>query len=98
MVAARPRGRRRGARRRVLPWLALAFPGQLGLGDVRLGGLLGGYLAFLGWPDLVSGTLLGWVLAAVAMGFRRPSSTRRRLLPLAPFLFAGTLVAVLVSR
>ncbi len=78
--------------------LALAAPGQLGLGDVRLGGLLAAYLGYLGWSAVATGVLAGWLLAAVVMAVRRPGSTGHRVLPFAPFLVAGTLVAVLVGR
>jgi leader peptidase (prepilin peptidase)/N-methyltransferase len=78
--------------------LALAAPGQLALGDIRLGGLLAGALSFLGWSALATGTLAGWLLVAAAMAFRRPNSAGHRVLPFAPFLVAGALLAVLIGR
>jgi len=78
--------------------LALAFPGSVGLGDVRLGGLLGGYLGFLGWMIVTSGVLFGWLLGAcfVLICYRVP---RRQIrLPLGPFLLAGAFVAIVASR
>lgn len=77
--------------------LTLAAPGQLGLGDVRLGGLLAGGLGVLDWSAVATGLLAGWLLAAAAMVLCRPGSTGHRVLPFAPFLVAGTLVAVLVG-
>lgn len=58
--------------------LALGALSQLGPGHVRVGGLLGGYLGFLGRLALAAGTLAGWLLVALAMAFRRPDSAGRR--------------------
>ncbi|WP_298384500.1 hypothetical protein [Ferrimicrobium sp.] len=70
--------------------LALGFPGQLGLGGVRFGGLLG--LGWLGWPDMMIGTIVAWLLAALVVAVHRPS--RPRMLPLAPALIAGFILAL----
>ncbi|HYY12494.1 MAG TPA: prepilin peptidase [Kineosporiaceae bacterium] len=40
--------------------------GKLGYGDVRLAGLLGGYLAWVGWGTLVAGVYAGTLVAGVA--------------------------------
>ena len=78
--------------------LGLGFAGQLGIGDIELGGLLGLCLGYLGWPAVAAGTLLAWCLAALAVPLRRavgrPSVTGE--LPAGPSLVAGALVAVLV--
>lgn len=76
--------------------LAVAFPGQLGLGDVKLAGILGLYLAWLGSSELVLGVLVAWSSAAIAVVIRRPWHAAGPL-PLAPFLVLGTLVAILTS-
>jgi leader peptidase (prepilin peptidase)/N-methyltransferase len=76
--------------------LAVAFPGQLGLGDVKLAGLLGLYLAWLGLSVLVLGVLAAWCTAALAVAIRRALG-RRGSLPLAPFLILGTLIATLTA-
>lgn len=48
--------------------LALINPSGLGLGDVKLSGLLGAFLAWLGWPAVLAGTLAAFVInAAVAL-------------------------------
>jgi leader peptidase (prepilin peptidase) / N-methyltransferase len=76
--------------------LAVAFPGQLGLGDVKLAGLLGLYLAWFGLSELATGVLLAWSMAAFAVAIGRLGH-RRRSLPLAPFLVLGTLIAILTA-
>lgn len=74
-------------------------PGELGGGDLRLGGLLGLALGWIGWIDVLAGTLLGWLAAAIAVIALR--AVRRieagRDVPLGPFLMIGTFVTVLAT-
>ena len=79
--------------------LALGFPGQLGMADVRLGGLLGLFMGWLGWPELVTSVLAGWLLAALAVAWGRArrrsgGGERSRPIPLGPYLCLGALVAI----
>jgi leader peptidase (prepilin peptidase) / N-methyltransferase len=78
---------------------ALIYPAGIGWGDVKLSGLLGLYLGWLGVGALVAGLFAGYLLAAVTglalLAARRASRTS--LLPFGPFLLAGTLIAVLLS-
>jgi leader peptidase (prepilin peptidase)/N-methyltransferase len=79
----------------VLLALALLAPGQLGMGDVKLGALLGLYLGWLGWPALVLGVLAGFAVQAVAalvlLAARRVGL--RSALPFGPALLLGTALA-----
>lgn len=81
--------------------LALAAPsGGLGLGDVKLLGVLGLYLGWLGWGVLVLGVAFGFVLGAlVAVGMlaSRRAGLRDHL-AFGPWLIAGALVAVVAAR
>ncbi|NIJ10499.1 leader peptidase (prepilin peptidase)/N-methyltransferase [Saccharomonospora amisosensis] len=75
------------------------FPGQLGGGDVKLGGLLGFALCSAGWSTLLTGTLFGWGLAAVAQLILRAAGRlpRDTSLRVGPFLIAGAFVALLTG-
>ncbi|GLZ35832.1 hypothetical protein Lesp02_80190 [Lentzea sp. NBRC 105346] len=79
--------------------LGAVRPGDLGGGDVKLAGVLGVGLAWLGWQSLALGAALGFVLSAVVslvlLAARR--ITLRSQLPFGPFMLAGALVAVLLS-
>jgi leader peptidase (prepilin peptidase) / N-methyltransferase len=79
--------------------LGLARPGQLGGGDIKLAGLAGLVLGWLGWYTLLLGAALGFVLAAVAslalLAARRV--TLRSAISFGPYLLAGALVAILLT-
>jgi leader peptidase (prepilin peptidase)/N-methyltransferase len=77
----------------------LIYPAGLGWGDVKLAGLLGLYLGWLGPGALAAGLFLGYLFAAVAglglIATRRAS--RKSHLAFGPFLLAGALAAVLIT-
>jgi len=79
--------------------LAVLWPGQMGAGDVKLAGLTGLALGWLGWPVLIAGAALAFVLSAlVSLGLlaaRRISL--RDSICFGPFMLGGALVAILVS-
>jgi leader peptidase (prepilin peptidase)/N-methyltransferase len=62
--------------------------------------VIGLYFGWLGWSAVATGTLLAFAAAAVAVLALRPATFRRGRLvvPMAPFISAGALVAVLVAR
>lgn len=72
-----------------------ALVGGVGLGDVKLAGLLGLVLGFRSWTTVYAGMLAAFVLAAIFVLFRVIQGQGRERLPLGPFLVAGTMVAVL---
>lgn len=81
--------------------LALLAPGGgLGLGDVKLLGLLGLFLGWLGWGVLAVGVALGFALGAVAAAGMLASRRAglRDHLAFGPWLIAGALVAVVAGR
>ncbi|MFI0445158.1 prepilin peptidase [Actinomadura sp. 6N118] len=76
----------------------LLIPNAIGLGDVKLAGVLGLYLGWLGLDAWLLGVVatfvFGGLFAAGLLVARRAG--RKSELPYGPFLLLGTLVAVLV--
>ena len=79
--------------------LALAVPGGMGLGDVKLAGVLGFVLAYLGWGPLAVGSfgafLLGGTFAIVLLAVRRAG--RRSGIPFGPWMLAGAWLGIAVG-
>lgn len=69
----------------------------MGFGDVKLAGVLGLYLGWLGWPELFVGVFAAHLLGgAVAVGLLLAKRVgRRSRVPFGPFLVAGALLSVL---
>ena len=78
--------------------LLMLRPGQLGAGDLKLSGLLGLALGWLGWPAVLRGTFLAFLLFSLC-GLALLATRRVRLrteLPFGPFMLAGALLALLL--
>lgn len=77
--------------------LAFLKPGAMGLGDVKLSGVLGLVLGWLGWGVVVLGGFLGFLLGGLLgialLATRRAG--RKSKIPFGPFMLAGALIAVL---
>jgi leader peptidase (prepilin peptidase)/N-methyltransferase len=75
---------------------ALSYPGGMGFGDVKLAGVLGLYLAWLGWGEFAVGAfaafLFGGLFAVVLLVTRRVHRTVG--IPFGPWMLAGTWVGV----
>ncbi len=79
--------------------LALIYPAGIGWGDVKLSGLLGLYLGWVGPDALVLGLAAGFVLAAV-VGLAlivAGKATRRSQIAFGPFMVAGALGTIIVA-
>ncbi|MFL6115463.1 MAG: prepilin peptidase [Catenulispora sp.] len=71
----------------------------MGLGDAKLAGVLGLYLGWLGWADLVLGILAG-TTAATVFGLymlRTGRMDRKSALTYGPFLMLGAVIALLAG-
>ena len=74
--------------------LHLVVPAGLGLGDVKLSGLLGGFLGWLGWPHALAGTLAAFVLNALCAGMLLVTGRVQRSgdVPFGPWMVLGAAV------
>jgi len=74
-------------------------PGSLGWADVKLVGVLGLFLGFLGWTTVWLGIMIAFGLAALYAVLRAlvRRGQRGQVLPLGPALLLGSLTAVIVS-
>jgi leader peptidase (prepilin peptidase)/N-methyltransferase len=79
--------------------LALVKPGAMGLGDVKLAGVLGLALAWLGWPQLVVGAfaafLTGGVFALILLAAGRAS--RASGIPFGPWMLLGAWIGCIAG-
>ena len=76
--------------------LALAYPAGMGLGDVKLAGVLGLYLGWLGWGEIAVGGfaafLLGGFFALVLVVARK--ANRKSGIPFGPWMLAGSWLGI----
>lgn len=76
--------------------MALVYPGGMGFGDVKLAGVLGLFLGFLGWRELAVGAfaafVLGGMFALVLVLLRR--ATRKSGIPFGPWMLVGAWVGI----
>ena len=77
--------------------LAFIYPAGMGFGDVKLAGVIGLYLGWLGWGSVLVGAFLGFLLGAV-VGVALivfGSAGRKSAIPFGPFMLAGAFIAVM---
>ncbi len=76
--------------------VALAYPAAMGLGDVKLAGLIGAVLGYLSWSTLILGAFTGFLLGAgygVAL-ILAGRGTRKTAVPFGPFMVAGAMLGI----
>jgi leader peptidase (prepilin peptidase)/N-methyltransferase len=77
--------------------LAFAIPGGMGFGDVKLAGLLGIYLGWLGWGNLIVGAfaafLFGGLFSIGLLIFRKAG--RKSKIPFGPWMLLGAWIGIL---
>src|SRR3954452_17944690 len=70
----------------------------MGFGDVKLAGVLGLFLAWLGWPALIVGTFAPFLLGgAFAVLLLLRGAGRRTAVPFGPWLLGGAWIATLAG-
>lgn len=80
--------------------LAFAYPGGMGFGDVKLAGLLGLFLGYLGWDVLVTGAFAAFVLGGIfslALLISRRAN-RKSGIAFGPWMLAGAWIGVLFGE
>lgn len=78
--------------------MVLAYPGGMGLGDVKLAGVLGLFLGYLGWGALAVGAFAAFLLGGlVGIGLLVAGAGRKAKIPFGPYMLAGALVGTLAG-
>jgi leader peptidase (prepilin peptidase)/N-methyltransferase len=77
--------------------LALALPGQIGLGDVTFAGAITFSLGWLSWQAATGGLLVGLLVQGVVVLAVKALARNRATLPLGPALITGWLLAVVLT-
>ncbi len=79
--------------------LAVLIPGGMGFGDVKLAGVLGLMLGWLGWGSVITGTVLAFIYGGIGslglLAIRRASRTTR--VAFGPFMLAGALTILMLG-
>ncbi|TPW71718.1 A24 family peptidase [Schumannella sp. 10F1B-5-1] len=80
--------------------LAFAYPGGMGLGDVKLAGAVGMLLGFFGWPQLAVGVaaafVLGGIFGVVLIAIRRGG--RKTGIPFGPWMLLGAWIGIFAGE
>jgi leader peptidase (prepilin peptidase) / N-methyltransferase len=75
---------------------ALAYPGGMGMGDVKLAAVMGLYLGAAVVPAMVAAVLVGAVVGLVLIA-KHGSGERKRAIPFGPYLALGGIVGLLAG-
>lgn len=77
---------------------ALAYPGGMGMGDVKLAGMMGLFLGSAVAPAVLIALLSGTLVGAVIIARKGAREGRKTAVPFGPFLALGALVAVFAGQ
>jgi len=77
---------------------ALAYPGGMGMGDVKLAAVMGLFLGSAVAPALLVALLAGALVGAAIIAEKGASQGRKTAVPFGPFLALGALVAVFAGQ
>lgn len=77
---------------------ALAYPGGMGMGDVKLAGMMGLFLGAAVAPAILIALLAGTLLGALIIARKGARAGRKTAVPFGPFLALGALAGVFVGQ
>ena len=77
---------------------ALAYPGGMGMGDVKLAGMMGLFLGRSVAPALMIALVSGVVAGLVVMSRKGVKQGRKTAVPFGPFLAFGAIVAIYAGQ
>jgi len=77
---------------------ALAYPGGMGMGDVKLAGVMGLFLGAAVAPAILVALLAGVAVGAVVIARRGVREGRKTAVPFGPFLALGALFGVFLGH
>lgn len=77
---------------------ALAYPGGMGMGDVKLAGVMGLFLGRAVAPAILIALLAGVLFGALVIARKGAHEGRKTAIPFGPFLTFGALVAVFAGQ
>ncbi|HEV7527800.1 MAG TPA: prepilin peptidase [Solirubrobacteraceae bacterium] len=77
---------------------ALAYPGGMGMGDVKLAGVMGLFLGRAVAPAMLVALLAGVLVGAAIIAQKGAQAGRKTAVPFGPFLALGALVAVFAGQ
>jgi leader peptidase (prepilin peptidase)/N-methyltransferase len=77
---------------------ALAYPGGMGMGDVKLAGMMGLFLGAAVAPAILTALLAGVAVGAVIIAQKGSEAGRKTAVPFGPFLAFGALVGIFLGQ
>ena len=76
--------------------MAVIWPGGMGFGDVKLAGVLGLFLGFLGWPTLGVGMFAGFLAGGIfGVALMLAGRGRKAAIAFGPWMLLGAWVGIL---
>jgi leader peptidase (prepilin peptidase) / N-methyltransferase len=80
--------------------LAVAWPGSMGFGDVKLATVLGLFLGFSGWGSLIVGSLLAFFLGGIfgLVLILLKKTSRKSGIPFGPWMVLGAWIGILFGN
>ncbi|GAB7051932.1 prepilin peptidase [Catenuloplanes indicus] len=79
--------------------LTIVRPGGMGLGDVKLAGVLGLYLGWLGWDALLIGAFAAFLIGGLAGGalLAARRANGKTAVPFGPYMLLGAFLAIFAA-